>query len=154
MTPEMYFDMAGDERTRNSRKSRRRSAVESAPIASNRFLMVPDDSSAARMPRPGATMASATLLSSARFIVFSHGFGISGRFCRLFVTLAKGDDARYLPSFCPQHLDPGQGFALQPFEEGAAGGRDVGELPGHTGAVERCDRIPDTRDRYQLPGGG
>src|SRR5690349_6367122 len=37
-------------------------------MVSNRFLMVPEDSSAARMPRPGATMALATLLSSARFI--------------------------------------------------------------------------------------
>jgi hypothetical protein len=31
--------------------------------------MVPVDSSAARMPRPGATMAVATLFSSARFIL-------------------------------------------------------------------------------------
>src|SRR5215471_168255 len=68
MTPEMYFDIASDERKSSSRESRRLSAVDSTPIVSKRFLMVPDDSSAARMPRPGATMASATLLSSARFI--------------------------------------------------------------------------------------
>src|SRR3954452_22698266 len=37
-------------------------------MASNRFLMVPEDSSAARMPLPGATMAVAILLSSVRFI--------------------------------------------------------------------------------------
>src|SRR6267378_6460627 len=37
-------------------------------MASKRFLMVPVDSSAARMPLPGTTMASATLLRSARFI--------------------------------------------------------------------------------------
>src|SRR5215475_11068423 len=53
--------------------------------------MVPEDSSAARMPRPGATMASATLLSSARFIVASVVMRQSfGRFCRLFASLAKG----------------------------------------------------------------
>src|SRR5882724_7747606 len=37
-------------------------------MASKRFLMVPEDSSAANMPLPGVTMASATLLRSARFI--------------------------------------------------------------------------------------
>src|SRR6185369_1306916 len=37
-------------------------------MASKRFLMVPEDSSAARMPLPGATMAVAILLSSVRFI--------------------------------------------------------------------------------------
>src|SRR5262245_25669733 len=37
-------------------------------MVSKRFLMVPEDSSAARIPRPGATIALATLLSSARFI--------------------------------------------------------------------------------------
>jgi hypothetical protein len=33
--------------------------------------MVPEDSTAARMPRPGATIGSATLLSSARVIALS-----------------------------------------------------------------------------------
>src|ERR1700687_902226 len=37
-------------------------------MASKRFLMVPVDSSAASRPLPGATMAKATLLRSARFI--------------------------------------------------------------------------------------
>src|SRR5712664_42198 len=37
-------------------------------MASKRFLIVPEDSSAASMPLPGATMARATLLRSARFI--------------------------------------------------------------------------------------
>jgi hypothetical protein len=36
------------------------SSVDSTLIASKRFLIVPDDSSAARMPLPGATMAKAT----------------------------------------------------------------------------------------------
>src|ERR1035441_1354060 len=37
-------------------------------MASKRFLIVPEDSSAASRPLPGATMARATLLRSARFI--------------------------------------------------------------------------------------
>src|SRR4026207_1479493 len=37
-------------------------------MAANRSLIVPGDSSAARMPLPGVTMARATLLRSARFI--------------------------------------------------------------------------------------
>src|SRR4030081_2942312 len=37
-------------------------------MASKRFLIVPEDSSAASMPLPGATRARATLLRSARFI--------------------------------------------------------------------------------------
>src|SRR3979409_2095154 len=43
-----------------SRYARRRSSVDSNPIASKRFLIVPLLSSAARMPLPGATSASAT----------------------------------------------------------------------------------------------
>src|ERR1700733_781552 len=42
-------------------------------MASKRFLMVPDDSSAASRPLPGVTMAKATLLRSARFIGTSSG---------------------------------------------------------------------------------
>ena len=60
------------------------------PIASKRFLMVPEDSSAARMPRPGATMASATLFSSARFIVVSIGSGSCADFAASSRRCAKG----------------------------------------------------------------
>src|ERR1700721_2845057 len=42
-------------------------------MASKRFLMGPDDSSAASRPLPGVTMAKATLLRSARFIGTSSG---------------------------------------------------------------------------------
>src|SRR5262245_54800035 len=41
------------------------------PIAVNRFAIVPPDSSAARMPLPGATMALATRFNSAGSIVLS-----------------------------------------------------------------------------------
>ena len=63
-------------------------------MASKRFLMVPEDSSAARMPRPGATMAAATLFNSARFIGASfvmvlelilkrdRDFAVSSRDCK------------------------------------------------------------------------
>src|SRR5579863_5140955 len=44
-------------------------------MASKRFLMVLD-SSAARMPRPGATMAVATLFNSVRFIACSSIFDL------------------------------------------------------------------------------
>src|SRR3979411_1314478 len=135
MTPEMYFDIASDGRKRNSRQSRRLSAGDCAPIATTRFLMVPDDSSAARMPRPGATMASATLLSSARFIAFSVVFEIRVEFAANSRCWQRGDDQKCRPSFCPQHLYPWQGFALQPFEEGAAGGQYIGKPLGAHGRV-------------------
>src|SRR4029079_12968068 len=47
-----------------SRYARRRSSVDSQLIVSNRFLIVPLLSSAARMPLPGATIARAMSLSA------------------------------------------------------------------------------------------
>ncbi len=47
-----------------SRYARRFSSVDSTAIDLKRFSIVPVDSSAARMPLPGATMAWATLASS------------------------------------------------------------------------------------------
>ena len=35
-----------------------------------------------------------------------------------------------------QHFDTRQRLAFHPFEEGAAGGRDIGEVVGDTGTVE------------------
>ncbi len=54
-----------------SRYARRFSSVDSTSIVSNRFLIVPLDSSAARSPLPGATMAFAVLAS---FSVSMVGF--------------------------------------------------------------------------------
>src|SRR5204863_7739634 len=48
---------------RISRYARRRSSVDSTPIESKRFLIVPLLSSAARIPLPGATSARAISLS-------------------------------------------------------------------------------------------
>src|SRR4051812_21333640 len=49
-------------------------------MASKRFLIVPVDSSAASMPLPGATMATATLLRSARFMdASSSAFILAGQ---------------------------------------------------------------------------
>ena len=45
-------------------------------------------------------------------------------------------------------------LALQPFEERAAGGRDIGEPPGRAGGIERRDRVTAACDRNNLPGGG
>src|SRR5262249_2707558 len=54
----------------------------------------------------------------------------------------------------PEHLDPRQRLALQPFEERAAGGRDIGEPPGRAGSIERRDRVTAACHRNNLPGGG
>src|ERR1700736_5960511 len=106
--------------------------------------MVPEDSSAARMPRPGATMASATLLSSARFIAVSVVLQASSAILPSLQANGKGRMASPLMSAViistiivpppdPQHLDARQGLALEPLEKGAAGGRDIGEALGHAG---------------------
>src|SRR2546430_16813312 len=58
------------------------------------------------------------------------------------------------PSWSPEHLDPRQRLALQPFEEGAASGRDIGEPLGRAGRIERRDRVAAACHRYNLPGGG
>src|SRR5437868_5245756 len=64
-------------------------------MASNRFLMVPEDSSAARMPLPGVTMALAILLSSARFMRVPPG----GRFLKLEI-----DGSQAKPRKCARAL--------------------------------------------------
>src|SRR6516162_2591068 len=95
------------------------SGVDSTPIASNRFLMVPVDSSAARMPRPGATIAVATLFNSAKFIASSSNAAPAMRLPVLAVLFARhGATLRN-----DQHLDPRQRLAFQRFEERAASGR-------------------------------
>src|SRR5918994_4365537 len=59
------------------------------------------------------------------------------------------DDRHFLGS---ERFDAGQGLALEPFQEGAAGRRDVGEAVGHAGMVERRDRVAAARDRDELAG--
>src|SRR5262245_2965581 len=54
----------------------------------------------------------------------------------------------------PEHLDPRQRLAFQPFEEGAAGGRDIAEPPGRAGGIERRDRVAAACHSNNLPGGG
>jgi hypothetical protein len=63
MTPEMYSS-APSVVKRRSRYARRISSVDSTPIESKRFLIVPSLSSAARIPLPGATSARAVSSSS------------------------------------------------------------------------------------------
>src|ERR1700744_4866054 len=72
MTPEMCCDIASLEGNNLSRQSRFLCSGDSTLIASNRFLIVPVDSSAARIPLPGVTIACATLLRSERFIAVSQ----------------------------------------------------------------------------------
>src|SRR5438093_13595521 len=63
MTPLMWSAAPSAVKSR-SRYARRFSSVDSAPIESKRFLIVPVLSSAARMPLPGATRARAVLSRS------------------------------------------------------------------------------------------
>src|SRR6266446_9035958 len=63
MTPLMYSSTPGVV-NRRSRYARRFSSVDSSPIESNRFLIVPVLSSAARIPFPSATSALAVSCSS------------------------------------------------------------------------------------------
>ncbi len=58
--------------------AQRAAARARAPMASKRLPIVPVDSSAARMPRPGATMAFAVAMSSAAkgVCIFGEGFDI------------------------------------------------------------------------------
>src|SRR5262245_18224813 len=65
-----------------------------------------------------------------------------------------GAEGRKGPLSDPEHLDPRQGLPLQPFEEGAAGGRDISEPPGRAGRIERRDRVTAARHRDNVPGGG
>src|SRR6185437_11296624 len=103
-------------------------------MASKRFLMVPEDSSAARMPLPGATMARATLFSSSTFIALS--------------------DLTASQSFYSQDLDPRQGLTLQPLQEGPAGCGYIGQAIGDAGDIERRHRVAAARDRHEFSGGG
>src|SRR4051812_23602406 len=105
--------------------------------------MVPEDSSAARMPRPGAVIATATLFSSARFIALS-----SCQFSEM--GPRRTTAAGRLGSFYSQHFDSGEGLALHPFEKGAAGGRYVGQALGDAGRIERGDRVASARHRDEL----
>src|SRR6185312_8415095 len=101
-------------------------------MASKRFLMVPVDSSAARMPLPGAVMACATLFSSARFIAMSPWIMKSG-VCSCSISAPE----RFrLGSFYLQHLDPWQRLALHPFQEGAAGCGHVGQAVRHARGIQ------------------
>src|SRR5438270_4414013 len=116
-------------------------------MASKRFLMVPVDSSAARMPLPGAVMALATLLRSARFIRPLLELEIleleSLRF-------RPGRDERRSASLLPQNLDPWQRFALHPFQEGAAGCGHICELFHDARHIEGGNRIAAAGDRHEL----
>src|ERR1700738_4601265 len=127
MTPEMHLDMASVARKRSSRSSRRLSGVDSTPMESKRFLMVPDDSSAARMPRPGATIASAILLSSARFIAGSSFFFP-------------------IHSLHLENFHPRQAPAFHPFEESAARSRDIGKPLRRSCGVQCRYGIAPARD--------
>src|SRR6266545_5742507 len=129
------------------------------PIWSKRFLMVPEDSSAARMPRPGATIASATLLSSARFIGSLHPVLVSIEFWRALPGTCRCFSRSQCEtggggSFHPQDLHARQGLTLQPFKKCATGSRYVGEPPSHARGVERRHRVAAACYGHKLPSRG
>src|SRR5690606_32495061 len=114
-------------------------------MVSSRFLMVPVDSSAARIPLPGATSWWAMSLN--RDIENKPHFYEScaentqhARQNRLDVrvwdqlmrevisTLSPGGS-----SALPQRVDAGERLAFHPFKESAAGGGNVGEVVLHPG---------------------
>jgi hypothetical protein len=70
ITPEMNSSAPAVVNSR-SRYARRFSSVDSTPIESNRFLIVPSLSSAARIPLPGATRARAVSSSSGEVLRLS-----------------------------------------------------------------------------------
>src|SRR6266516_7534450 len=91
------------------------------------------------MPLPGVTMALAILLSSARFIGPSIVLDLGGR------AVPLPSRSSVLLGF--QDFHARQGFALEPFEESAAGRRNIGEPAGCSRGVERRDRVAAAGDR-------
>src|SRR5438067_13641751 len=110
-----------------SRYARRRSSVDSTPMESKRFLIVPLLSSAARMPLPGATSARAVAFSSLRSMR-SLPFNGAGWFARDVV----GD-----PIHAGHLVDDPRCHALEHV------GRKPGPIGGHR--VLRRDRADDDR---------
>src|SRR5215831_18962508 len=140
-------------------------------MASKRFLIVPEDSSAARMPLPGATMASATLFNSSRFIAFSLSIVVparaesvnpESRIPRIQNTctwlrvpgsrtaLAPRDGRSISRLFYSQHLNSRQGLAFEPFQKCTAGGRDISQSIDYSRDLQRGYRIAAARYRNKL----
>src|SRR5689334_20342818 len=104
-------------------------------MASNRLLMGPEDSAAARMPLPDATVASATSLRSARFIACSliAGVVIPKRMAGALGCAALTRSELFLP----QDLDAGQGLAFHPLQECTARSGNIGKLVSDARGIER-----------------
>src|SRR2546421_421084 len=100
MTPLMYSSAPGVVK-RRLRYARRFSSVDSTPIVSKRFLMVPVLSSAARIPFPSATSAAAVSWSSA-FVVGAISLALVAAGCGEAIPSSNGGpaalklDGRYL----------------------------------------------------------
>src|ERR1700732_4469119 len=84
------------------------------------------------MPLPGITRALATLFNSERFMASSFVPGL----------------------LYPQGLDPRQGLSFQPLQEGAAGGRDIGEIFDHPRMMEGGERVAAAGEGMKFPLGG
>src|SRR5215471_19519114 len=118
-------------------------------MASKRFFIVPDDSSAAKIPRPGATIACATLFNSARFIGPSstplshpdHSYSVGRR----------NGSAALLNL---KYFDAGKRFAFHPLQERAARRRHVGQSFRDASRVERRDGVSAAGYRNEIAGFG
>src|SRR6185503_19959389 len=96
-------------------------------MTSKRFLMVPELSSAARIPLPFATIAFAVLTNPSLSIA--------------------------LP-YCPTPLQCGYAWertALQPFQKRAASGGNIAEIVRHARVVQCRDRVAAPVNRKQTP---
>src|SRR5215467_13572563 len=118
-------------------------------MASKRFLIVPEDSSAAKMPRPGATIACATLFNSARFIGPSstplshpdHSYSVGRR---------NGSPAL----LNLKYFDAGKRFTFHPLQKCATGCRHVRQSFRHASRVERRHSVSAAGDGNEIAGFG
>src|SRR6476646_8171289 len=100
MTPLMYSSAPGVVK-RRLRYARRFSSVDSTPIVSKRFLMVPVLSSAARIPFPSATSAAAVSCSS-MFDMESPWLAVSGSIMAGLESAQPADVAQLVEHWLPK----------------------------------------------------
>src|SRR6476660_37904 len=103
------------------------------------------------MPR-AARSTSSSVISPAHISVFTNStFAVIA--CSS-PPLNRGDDWLDAVKASPTRLllqcgDARKRLAFHPFEEGAASGRNIGEIAGHARLIERRDGISATGDRNQ-----
>src|SRR6266545_2569072 len=142
MTPLMYSSAPSVEKSK-LRYARLFSSLDSTPIESKRFLIVPWLSSAARIPLPSATSARAVVSSS----VIAH----------LLLALSIPQQRLYPRHFLrsrghdPAGADPPRGMDLDPVVSGVPGARpDHGDVGTRVGDGHDCSVLRDHLDDEPL----